>query len=105
MTPSDADAASELDSLITALPKAELHIHLEGSIRPATLITLARRVGVDLGCKGEAEVLDMLRFRDLRHFGELYDACTHALGRPEDFALVTEELGRDAPSRALAISK
>ena len=37
-----------LESFIRAMPKVELHVHLEGSIGSATLLTLARRNGVDL---------------------------------------------------------
>src|SRR5690242_15324641 len=55
---------SETDALILAMPKAELHVHLEGSVRPATLLTLARRHGVDLGCNNEAELRELYRFRD-----------------------------------------
>ncbi len=37
-----------LDDLIRGMPKVELHVHLEGSVRPQTLLTLAARHGVEL---------------------------------------------------------
>ncbi len=40
-----------LQSFVQEMPKAELHVHLEESIRPATLLKLARRNGVDLPIK------------------------------------------------------
>ncbi|MGI8589118.1 MAG: adenosine deaminase [Chloroflexia bacterium] len=89
----------ELDALIAAMPKAELHVHLEGSIRPATLLMLARRNEVDLGCDDEAGLRELYRFRDFRHFVELYSVILSTLRTPEDFALITEELGRSAAAQ------
>src|SRR5690348_17000000 len=73
----------DMDALIRAMPKAELHVHLEGSVRPATLLTLARRHGVDLGCQDEAELRELYRFRDFRHFIELYKLISEAMRAPE----------------------
>lgn len=86
----------ELDALIAALPKAELHVHLEGSISPSTLLMLAKRNGIDLGCTDIDGLRDLYRFRDFPHFMKLYGEMTFALRNPEDFALVTEELGQEA---------
>jgi adenosine deaminase len=86
----------EMDSLITALPKAELHVHLEGSIRPQTLLFLAKRNGIDLGCKDEDSLRAMYSYRDFSHFIKLYGVLTSALNKPEDFMLVTKELGLGA---------
>ena len=89
----------DLDALIRAMPKAELHVHLEGSVRPATLLTLARRHGVDLGCQDEAGLRKLYRFRDFRHFIELYKLISEAMRDPEDFVLIIAELGRDAAAQ------
>lgn len=86
----------EIDELLRAMPKAELHIHLEGSVRPATLLALARRHGVDLGVADEAGLRDLYRFRDFRHFIDLYGLVINAIREPADFTLITEELGHDA---------
>jgi adenosine deaminase len=86
----------ELDTLIRALPKAELHIHLEGSIRPQTLLLLAQRNGVDLGCKDEEDVRALYSYKDFSHFMQLYGILTSVLRQPEDFLLITKELGLEA---------
>jgi adenosine deaminase len=95
--------AEEVDHIITAMPKAELHVHLEGSVRPATFLQLARRAGIDgkLGCTDELSVARLFEFRDFNHFMELYGACTFAFKAPEDFALVAEQLGEDAASNGV----
>ncbi len=85
-----------LDELIAALPKAELHIHLEGSIRPKTLLLLAQRNSIDLGCKDEDTLRAMYSYRDFSHFIKLYGVLTAALRKPEDFMLITKELGLEA---------
>ena len=48
-----------LDSYVRAAPKAELHVHLEGAIRPATLLALAKRNGVALPAADEAGLRDL----------------------------------------------
>jgi adenosine deaminase len=86
----------ELDALIKALPKAELHVHLEGSIQPETLLLLAQQNGIDLGCKDEDTLRAMYSYRDFSHFIKLYGVLTAVLRKPEDFMLITEELGLGA---------
>jgi aminodeoxyfutalosine deaminase len=73
------------------MPKVELHVHLEGAMRPAVLLELARRNGVDLPARDEAGLKRWFRFRDFDHFVEVYLACSRALRRPEDFALLAAD--------------
>lgn len=81
-----------LADFVAAMPKVELHLHLEGSIRPATLLRLARRRGVDLPADDEDGVRRWFRFRDFAHFVEIYVTCCRCLRDPEDFQLVLDEL-------------
>jgi aminodeoxyfutalosine deaminase len=81
-----------LDSYLRAAPKAELHLHLEGSIRPATVLQLARRNGVAL----PADTVEGLRrwyvFRDFRHFITVYVTITRCLRSAADYELIVQEL-------------
>ncbi len=76
---------ARLDAFVRALPKVELHVHLEGSIRPATLLALARRHGVELPARDEPGLAEWFRFRDFSHFVEVYLACSSCLRDGEDF--------------------
>lgn len=78
-----------IDRFLLHLPKVELHVHLEGSMRPAVLLELARRNGIELPARDEAGLKRWFRFTDFEHFVQVYLACSRALRRPEDFQLLT----------------
>jgi adenosine deaminase len=83
---------SGLDRFIERMPKAELHVHLEGAIRPATLLRLASRHRVDLPASTVEGVREWFRFADFAEFVEIYLACSACLRDPEDFQLAADEL-------------
>ena len=56
------------------MPKAELHVHLEGSILPRTLIELAQRNHVILPGDDEADLVEFYRFRNFETFIKTYAA-------------------------------
>jgi adenosine deaminase len=66
----------------------ELHVHLEGSMRPHVLLELARRNGVELPAGDEEGLRKWFRFRDFEHFVQVYLTCSRALRTPEDFQLL-----------------
>ena len=86
----NVDTAS-LETFLAALPKAELHLHLEGSIEPATVVELAGRHGV-------AVTLEEARARyapgDFAQFIETFKWVTSFLREPADYALIAEELAQ-----------
>lgn len=71
-----------------AMPKAELHVHLEGSIRPATLLTLTERNGVSLPADTAEGLREWFVYRDFNHFIDVYVAITHCLKTIEDYELI-----------------
>ena len=77
------------------MPKIELHVHLEGAIRPTTLLDLAQRNGVRLPVNDEKDLLNFYRFRDFPHFIEVYVTITGCLRTPDDYALVAYEFGSE----------
>ncbi len=79
-------------SRLAALPKVELHLHLEGSLRPATVLALAERNGIDIGCDSEEALVERYRFRDFLHFIELFLAGLSVLQTPDDLVTAADAL-------------
>lgn len=79
-------------TIIDALPKAELHLHLEGSIRPETAVELAARHAVRLT---PAEVIARYRYSDFAGFIETFKWVTSFLREPADYALITKRLAEE----------
>lgn len=74
-----------LSGLIAALPKAELHVHLEGTLEPEMLFNLARRNRVDLPFESVEAVRRAYDFSRLQDFLDIYYAGTAVLQTPRDF--------------------
>ena len=77
------------------MPKAELHVHLEGSIQPKTLLKIAQRNKIDLPAKDEAGLQDFYRFQNFDHFIQVYSLITSCLKTPEDYRLIAYEFGAE----------
>ncbi|WP_348944526.1 adenosine deaminase [Chitinibacter sp. FCG-7] len=74
-----------LDVLITRLPKAELHLHIEGSLEPEMMFALAQRNGVALPYADVAAVRAAYQFDSLQSFLDLYYAGASVLLTEQDF--------------------
>jgi adenosine deaminase len=77
------------------MPKVELHVHLEGSIRPTTLLTLAERNSVALPAGDLAGLREFYRFTDFDHFIEVYFTISRCLQTVADYRLIAYEFGAD----------
>jgi adenosine deaminase/aminodeoxyfutalosine deaminase len=82
-------AGSGSGSFVASLPKADLHLHLEGSIDPATLLELRKRHGKE-GTLAEMEQL--YRYRDFPGFLQAFKTVTEDLQAAEDYELITYQL-------------
>jgi aminodeoxyfutalosine deaminase len=84
-----------LGSYLRAAPKAELHVHLEGSIRPETLLDIARRNGASLPADSVEGLRRWFAFRDFQHFIEVYLAISRCLRTEEDYAEIVRGFGAE----------
>jgi adenosine deaminase len=75
----------QFESFIRGIPKAELHIHIEGSLEPEMMFELASRNGVDLGYESIAALRNAYEFTDLQSFLDIYYAGAAALRTEQDF--------------------
>ena len=90
-----------LTTFVDVLPKVELHLHLEGSIAPSTLLALARSQPDSTLPRSEQGLRELYRFRDFAHFLEVYLLVCRHLRSAEDFALITRVLEIASLSRGL----
>jgi len=74
-----------LRSFVAGLPKAELHLHIEGTLEPELAFELATRNGVRLPFADVTELRRAQDFGDLQSFLDLYYACMAVLRTAEDF--------------------
>jgi aminodeoxyfutalosine deaminase len=84
-------APDKLRDFALRIPKVELHVHLEGTMQPATLLRLAKRRGVELPAGDEAGLHDWFRFRDFDHFVNVYLTCSKCVKEPEDFQTLVRD--------------
>jgi adenosine deaminase len=75
----------DLDALIHAIPKAELHLHIEGTLEPVLMFELARRNRVTLPYDSVDGVRRAYVFSDLQSFLDIYYAACSVLRREQDF--------------------
>lgn len=76
---------TDLDAFITGLPKAELHLHIEGSLEPELMFALARRNGVSIPYASVEEVRAAYAFGNLQDFLDIYYAGADVLRTRADF--------------------
>jgi aminodeoxyfutalosine deaminase len=79
-------------------PKIELHVHLEGTVRPRTLLEIARRNDYALPAETEEGLSALYDFRDFAHFIDVWILTTNALRTHNDFRQVVLDYAAEAAS-------
>ncbi|MDF2466130.1 MAG: adenosine deaminase [Ramlibacter sp.] len=85
MTPIPHIAADRLPELLRRMPKAELHIHIEGSLEPELIFALAQRNGVKIPYESVEDLRRAYAFTNLQSFLDIYYAGASVLLKEQDF--------------------
>ncbi|MCZ6456836.1 MAG: adenosine deaminase [Actinobacteria bacterium] len=84
-----------MDRLVRSLPKAELHVHIEGTLEPEMMFGLGKRNGFDLPFESVDRVAEAYDFTNLQSFLDIYYRGAAVLQTPSDFYdLMTAYLDR-----------
>ncbi|WP_285117395.1 adenosine deaminase [Leifsonia sp. fls2-241-R2A-40a] len=89
------------DDALHALPKAELHLHIEGTLEPGLAFELAARNGIELPYASVDDLAAQYDFDDLQSFLDLYYATMSVLQTRSDFAELTGRYLRRAHSQGV----
>jgi adenosine deaminase len=76
---------AKLPALLAGMPKAELHLHIEGSLEPELIFALAQRNGVTLAYPSVEALRAAYAFTDLQSFLDIYYAGASVLRKEQDF--------------------
>jgi len=90
-----------MDDVLIELPKAELHVHIEGTLEPGLMFEMARRNGVDLPYADEESVRRAYVFEGLQSFLDIYYAACNVLVHDRDFYELTFEYLRRAATQGV----
>jgi hypothetical protein len=85
----DAIPRERLPALLRAMPKAELHIHIEGSLEPELIFALAKKNGIALAYPSVEALRAAYAFTDLQSFLDIYYAGASVLQDESDFEAMT----------------
>lgn len=80
-----------LDDFVRAMPKVELHVHLEGATQPTTLLELAKRNHVTLPADTMEGIQRWYTFTDFAHFVDIYVKISECMRTPDDIELLARE--------------
>lgn len=90
---------------LKSLPKTELHVHFEGSIRPETLLALSQKNQIPLPADDLEGLRQWFQFRDFPHFVEVYVAITKCIRTPDDLELIAKDMLRSQSAQNIKYSE
>ncbi len=80
-----------MNKQIKQMPKIELHVHLEGSVQPSTLLKLATKNNVELPSGNIDDLLSWYTFSNFDHFSDVYLKISECIKTVEDIELIARE--------------
>src|ERR1700689_3303910 len=89
------------EQFIRGLPKAELHVHIEGTLEPELAFQLAKKHGIALPYATVEELRGAYRFADLQSFLDIYYAGANFLRDADDFHALTQAYLRKAHAQGV----
>ena len=101
MAPMDRDLRRRL----RLLPKAELHLHLEGVLNPADLLALSQRHGFPFGLRDLAACRRLYTFSDFPGFIQAIKTASQHLIAPEDYAWAVEQMARRLAAQGIVYAE
>ncbi len=103
MNVNDGATPHDLDAFIEEMPKAELHVHLEGTMQPSTAVELAARHDLTqtLPTTDPERLSGWFEFTDFADFIRVIVASQNLIRTSDDFALVTYQAGADMARQSI----
>ena len=95
----------QIQEFIQKMPKVELHVHLEGSIQPETLLQLAWRNNIPLPVNTLDGLQKWYKFQDFMHFIQIYKTISACLRSPQDLELITREFLKNQSEQNIRYSE
>ncbi|MGH7998050.1 MAG: adenosine deaminase [Brasilonema sp.] len=105
LTYTSTQVAPTLTTQLQAMPKVEIHVHLEGAIDAQTVYSMAQRNQVALPVASFEEWKSFYQFRDFPHFVEVYRAASGCMQTPEDFAEMAEQFLKNQSQQNIRYSE
>ncbi|MDJ0718294.1 MAG: adenosine deaminase [Prochloraceae cyanobacterium] len=97
--------SKELSTRLKEMPKAEIHVHLEGAIDAETIYEIARRNQIELPAKSLAEWKNFYEFRDFNHFAEVYTTSCNCIKTPDDYTSIVERFLKNQSEQNIQYSE
>lgn len=97
-------AINDITTWLQGLPKAELHVHLEGAVSPDTLINLGHKYHLDIPMRKET-LLSYFEFTDFAHFLKIYLLISTTMREKEDLKFIAKAHLKEAANQGILYSE